>query len=305
MNKSLILGLIIVCLVSAAFAVPLRTNYQAKVTDTTGTPITGARDIVFRIYDSETGGALVWSESHASVNLSDGFFAVTLGETNPLDFDYSDTYYLEVQIGSDTLAPREPFASVLYALWAQSADQIGGYDMGDWAWFADSLKNYFTERGYDYPFDTLLAWIQVQDSMRSILWNGCPTEDYLYEWMLVFNEFCDRGWDYDTISNYLDYIGAAGTIFDSISSTYEISIDDIYNYVMLWSVMYEAMDTFFTRTGWTPDSIFLYLDDALDAYDTLSAYWESSGWTMDTIYAFIEMFDSLRSLDIDSLVNAY
>ena len=305
MRKSLILGLIVLCMVSAAFAVPLKTNYQAKVTDTTGTPITGDRDITFRIFDAVTGGTEVWSETHLSISIVDGFFAVTLGGTNPLDIDYSDTYYLEVQIGSDVLSPREPFASVLYALWAQNADKIGGYDMTDWAWFADSLKNYFIDRGYDYPFDTLLSWIQVQDSMRSILWNGCPTEEYLYEWMLIFNEFCERGWDYTTIDEYLDYLDAAGELLDSLGSTYEISLDDIYGYLALWNVMFEAMDTFFTRTGWTPDSIFLYLDGALDTYDTLSAYWEASGWTMDTIFAYIEMFDSLRSLDIDSLINAY
>ncbi|MCK5833755.1 hypothetical protein KAH81_08815, partial [bacterium] len=305
MSKSLFFSLIVLFAVSAVFAVPLTTNYQAKVTDTTGAPISGTRDITFRIYESDIGGTEVWSEMHAGVDLVDGFFAVRLGETNPLDMAYSDDYYLEIQVDGDILTPREPFSSVLYAIWAQSTDQIGGIDMTEWALFADSLRAYYEARGYDYPFDTLLAWMEIQDSMRTILWGGCPTEEFLYEWMLVFNEFCDRGMGYDEVVNYLDYFDAAATLFDSLGTEFDFSLDDIYNTVMLWSVFYEALDTFFTRTGWDADSIFIYLDGALDTYDTLTAWWTSSGWTVDTLFMYLEMFDSLSSFDVDSIINNY
>ena len=52
--------LLFLCVGIAAFAeVPQLLNYQGKLTDNTGKPIDGARQMVFEFYDAAAGGNLL------------------------------------------------------------------------------------------------------------------------------------------------------------------------------------------------------------------------------------------------------
>lgn len=42
--------------------VPRLLNYQGKITDANGQPVTGAVSVVFSIYDAPTGGAPLWQD---------------------------------------------------------------------------------------------------------------------------------------------------------------------------------------------------------------------------------------------------
>jgi hypothetical protein len=55
-------------------------QHQGKLTDLGGTPITGTRTMVFRLY---TGTEQLWTESR-SVSFDRGVFSVLLGSVNPI-----------------------------------------------------------------------------------------------------------------------------------------------------------------------------------------------------------------------------
>jgi hypothetical protein len=91
-------------------------NYQGRLADSGGSPLTGTYGMTFALWDAATGGSLAWGpESHAAVPVSDGLFSVGLGSqtsggipTNVWDGDR----YLEITVGGETLSPRELIRSV-------------------------------------------------------------------------------------------------------------------------------------------------------------------------------------------------
>ncbi len=93
-------------------------NYQGRLTDLSGTPITGNYNIVFKLYDAETGGSALWTETHTAVPVSGGFFSVKLGSINTLTpVDFSKQFYLGIQVGADPeMSPRLKLEDVPHAL---------------------------------------------------------------------------------------------------------------------------------------------------------------------------------------------
>jgi hypothetical protein len=104
--------------------IPRGINYQGKLTDITGVALDGTHHIVFRIYDVETGGTHLFSETHTSVVINRGMFDVIIGSLTPIPhtLDFSERYYLELVVDGEVLAPRQTFSSVPYAFRAQKAD---------------------------------------------------------------------------------------------------------------------------------------------------------------------------------------
>jgi hypothetical protein len=112
-------------------------NYQGKLTDAVGVAITGDHAIEFRIYDSETGGVLLWSEEHLAVTLTNGLFDIILGETTAMNLPFDEQYWIEIEIDGETLTPREKFASVAYAhraVYADTAEYVTGGGVADDDW---------------------------------------------------------------------------------------------------------------------------------------------------------------------------
>ena len=132
-RTSLVLALL--CLVTgSAFSqtVPQVLNFQGRLAKPDGTPVSdaSAQTVTFRLFAASSGGSVLWQQVSNSVAVHNGTFAVPLnfaagyqnGATlatvfgNPLF-----TPYLEIQLGSAAaLSPRQPFASVAYALYALS-----------------------------------------------------------------------------------------------------------------------------------------------------------------------------------------
>ncbi len=102
-------------------------SYQGFLTDDTGQPVDGIKDLVFRIYASDSDPSALWQEMHAGVPVSAGDFAVLLGEFTPFGDDLFDSpdRWLEIEVEGVTLSPRQPFTSVPYAL---NADKLDGLD---------------------------------------------------------------------------------------------------------------------------------------------------------------------------------
>jgi hypothetical protein len=116
-NKLLIFIFVALITVSNSFAaIPRLINYQGKISDKNGTSLNGSYGIQLRIYDAESGGTLLWAENQASILIQNGIFNVQLGAVTPLALPFDKAYYLETQVGTETLSPRQAIASSGYSV---------------------------------------------------------------------------------------------------------------------------------------------------------------------------------------------
>jgi hypothetical protein len=109
MMKAMTISLAMMLIVGVAIVsgdVPTLITYQGLLTDDTGIPLDGDYSMTFTIYDAETGGAELWSETQATVSISGGLFKVFLGSVNPISLDFAIPYWLEAQVGNES--PQSP-----------------------------------------------------------------------------------------------------------------------------------------------------------------------------------------------------
>ncbi len=132
-KSGLIFAAILICVIflnlcNLCFSqeIPQKISYQGKLLES-GVPVTGTKSITFTID--------TWSETHPSVQVTDGLYSVTLGETTPIPtsiFDNSSTTTLQITVAGSPLSPQTDIFSVPYAyktekaVNAENADAIGG-----------------------------------------------------------------------------------------------------------------------------------------------------------------------------------
>ena len=113
--------------------IPMSINYQGRLLDSEGKPVpNGTHDFVFRFYDAETGGNLLWSEEHLDVPVSGGLFQVNLGSINEITPDVvtpppspTESFFdifLEVTTDGELMEPRTPLSSAPYAMMTHRVD---------------------------------------------------------------------------------------------------------------------------------------------------------------------------------------
>ncbi len=108
---------------SAYAAVPMLLSHQGRLLDASDQPVTGTQDITFRIYETEMGGAPLWSEPHLDVPVDNGLFHVTLGGSVTISGDLLVTggtlqteRWLEIVVEGEVLTPRMRLGSTPYAV---------------------------------------------------------------------------------------------------------------------------------------------------------------------------------------------
>ena len=121
---------------------PGKLTYQGFLTDGDGNPFGNStpenKEVVFRIYDAETGGNLKWA-SQQVVTIDKGHFSVLLGEGSAsadgeqfFSSDLSSVFggsdasdrFLELEVDSNTIAPRLQMFAAPYAFLAKNANQV-------------------------------------------------------------------------------------------------------------------------------------------------------------------------------------
>ena len=113
----------------AQSGVPDVINYQGRLYNPSGagSPLTGVQQVQFRIYDSLTGGTLIWGRQFPVSCTVDGVFNVLLndggtwlaGATNKLQGAFQgNTRYLELTVVGygGAIAPRQQLVSAPYAM---------------------------------------------------------------------------------------------------------------------------------------------------------------------------------------------
>ncbi|MBU1729541.1 MAG: hypothetical protein KKH64_06240, partial [Candidatus Margulisbacteria bacterium] len=119
-------------------AIPKLLSYQGKLTDSSGSPASGTKTMVFKIYTSATGGTALWTETQSVDVATDGIYNVTLGSTTAINLDFTDNYYLGVTVGTDSeMTPRKQITSAPYAF---NADTVDGQDSSAFLTTSSSLE---------------------------------------------------------------------------------------------------------------------------------------------------------------------
>ncbi|MBM4460596.1 MAG: hypothetical protein FJ011_23025 [Chloroflexi bacterium] len=115
---------------ASASAPAITLHYQGRLLDpATGQPKRdGSYGMMFRLYDVETGGAALWTESQ-NVAVANGAFNAFLGSVTALNQSHFDgrALWLGVTVGADPEAtPRQVVAYAPYALFARNAAALQG-----------------------------------------------------------------------------------------------------------------------------------------------------------------------------------
>ena len=115
MNRAFLFLLLFVGSAGAVAAIPQGTafTYQGRL-EQSGAPATGNFDFTFKLFDALSGGAQIGSTvTKSAVAVDQGLFAVAL-DFGIVAFD-GNTRFIQVQVGTTTLAPRTQITSAPYA----------------------------------------------------------------------------------------------------------------------------------------------------------------------------------------------
>ena len=105
-------------------AVPHQINYQGYLTATGGTPVNATVAMVLNLYNVDTGGATLYTETQ-TVTVTNGVFNVVIGSVTPLPLPFDVPYWLGVKVGTDAeMAPRQPVAASAYAIRSATTEAL-------------------------------------------------------------------------------------------------------------------------------------------------------------------------------------
>ncbi|KAB2900719.1 MAG: hypothetical protein F9K40_09065, partial [Kofleriaceae bacterium] len=135
MIRAFLPGIILAGLAGSALAVPGTMSFTARLT-TNDQPVEGNVSLEVELYDQPEGGTLLWEETHPAVVAERGLVFANLGSIDPVNnaldgqvFD-GDVVYAQLIVDGDTLSPRIPLSSVPYAVRANVAETLEGFDPG-------------------------------------------------------------------------------------------------------------------------------------------------------------------------------
>jgi len=120
MKRILFLGTLLLLFVAqnSWSQIPQTISYQGVLTNASGVVVpNGNYQLTFKLYDVQSGGTPLWTETHAAVAVDNGVFNVILGSITSFNLPFDKQYYLGVSVGSDPeLAPRIALTSSPYSL---------------------------------------------------------------------------------------------------------------------------------------------------------------------------------------------
>jgi len=94
-------------------------RYQGRILDNDAL-VSGNLDFSFKLYDTPTGGSSLYEDA-ATITVADGLYSTMIGDDTTSGGDLGDALnnpavYLEIEVGGETLTPRERIVSVPYAM---------------------------------------------------------------------------------------------------------------------------------------------------------------------------------------------
>ena len=104
--------------------IPQTISWQGILQDNQGTLLDGSYNFTVKIFDLETGGTPLWTETHQGVIVTNGFTQIALGSVNQLNLPFDTQYWLEITIGNDTPLSRMKLTASPYALNSKSISGV-------------------------------------------------------------------------------------------------------------------------------------------------------------------------------------
>ena len=128
MKQPLLLSLLVAVLFiwNVNAQAPRTLNYQGVLTTDGVTPVTdGNYAITFNLYTVPSGGTSKWTENHASVPVTNGEFAVVLGQITPINLTFDAAHYLGITVSPDPeMTPRVELTASPFAMGLNTTSSI-------------------------------------------------------------------------------------------------------------------------------------------------------------------------------------
>ncbi|MBI3192833.1 MAG: hypothetical protein HYZ34_00025 [Ignavibacteriae bacterium] len=145
MKNILLLTIILVvfCSFYSLAQIPRVISYQGVLTDNLGTPKSDSSySFTFRLYESETGGTAIWTETK-NLEVKRGLFYTMLGSQTAFgsSVNFEKPYWLSIQVAGEPEMPqRMPLTSVGYSMNSLKADTARYVANLPPTYFADSAR---------------------------------------------------------------------------------------------------------------------------------------------------------------------
>lgn len=171
---------------------PSEFNYQGRLTDLAGAPITGTVSMTFQLYDVDAGGSPLWEETQSLVSVDEGVFTVSLGSVEPFDtwgIDFSGQYWLQIEVDGDQMGERMAIVPVPTAHYALNAGMLAGAvvdELEESQEIVDALDEHEDDYHDGYGADSPWAFVHggsYADVMCGVHANGraeCWGTNHLY-----------------------------------------------------------------------------------------------------------------------------
>ena len=121
LNFLVTLAVSISCILASVLTAqePQMFRYQGRILDNDAL-VSGNLDFSFKLYDTPTGGTSLYEDT-ANIMVVDGLYSTMIGDDTTSGGDLGDALnnpavYLEIEVGGETLTPRERIVSVPYAM---------------------------------------------------------------------------------------------------------------------------------------------------------------------------------------------
>lgn len=99
-------------------------NYQGRVTNASGTPLSGTYPMRFQLYDASASGNLLWDSGIINAAVTNGLFNVQLG-VDANDFN-GQALWLRLYVDGEWLTPRQEILPAPYALSLRPGADVSG-----------------------------------------------------------------------------------------------------------------------------------------------------------------------------------
>jgi hypothetical protein len=137
-------------------------NFQARLTDVDGNPVTEERSIVFNLYPAETGGTSLLAETHTVTPDDAGIYTVLLGSVAGAlaGIDFNQDLWLEVAVAGETITPRYRLNPSPYAILAGTATAVD---------YSNIFNNHLADIGLVNSVDNPVDFSQIKNIPSNIL----------------------------------------------------------------------------------------------------------------------------------------
>ena len=142
---------------SLALAVPSEINYQGVLTDSQGNLVNGNQTMSLKIYDSPTGGTLLYSEDLGTVPVNNGVYNFTFGANG-----------ISNALTTETIATTNGTASTFQKVLSASTVVAGSVTVTDGNYTWDQTNGSSNENDFGVSYNTGLRRVTVN------YYNGAP-----------------------------------------------------------------------------------------------------------------------------------